>query len=165
MKSRSVIHFAVVAAAIMAVGAAAYSPRSEDETIKARRLEQNEAIAQGEFDRVASFWTEDVTLRRALGTQESGRDAYRKSFERSAALPNRIIYQRIPHSIEVSKHWPLAFETGKFEGRLGRLGAEPVVTGRYSAQWVKRGDTWLIRAEVYVALDGSGIGRDLAALP
>jgi hypothetical protein len=30
-----------------------------------------------------------------------------------------------------------------------------VVRGRYSAQWVKRGDHWLIRSELYVALSGS----------
>jgi hypothetical protein len=40
-----------------------------------------------------------------------------------------------------------------------------VIGGQYSAQWVKRGDRWLIRSEVFVALKGSGAGLQMKAVP
>jgi ketosteroid isomerase-like protein len=43
--------------------------------IRAARTAQNKAIAAGDLNLVASFWTDDVTVRRALGHPLSGRDA------------------------------------------------------------------------------------------
>ena len=40
-----------------------------------------------------------------------------------------------------------------WEGHLDTITGPVVIGGRYSAQWVKRGDRWLIRSEVFVALD------------
>jgi ketosteroid isomerase-like protein len=37
--------------------------------IRAARIAQNEAIASGDLDRAAGFWTDDVTVRRALGSR------------------------------------------------------------------------------------------------
>jgi ketosteroid isomerase-like protein len=125
--------------------------------IREARLEQNRAIAAGDVERAASFWTEDVSARRGLGAAVSGRDEYRKMLG-----PSPVIYERIPEKIEVSKRWPLAFESGIWVGRAS--GAE-IVRGRYSAQWVKRDGRWLIRSEVFVALTCKGTGCDSAAVP
>jgi hypothetical protein len=65
----------------------------------------------------------------------------------------------------VSPRWPLAFETGTWEGHLGTMAGPTVVGGRYSAQWVKRGGRWLIRSEVFVALTCAGVGCESAAVP
>ena len=70
-----------------------------------------------------------------------------------------------PASIQVSSVWPLAFETGQWEGHLGSEQGPSVIGGRYSAQWVRRGDRWLIRSEVFVALEGSGPGLQMKAAP
>ena len=48
---------------------------ADQQAVRAARTAQNKAIAAGDLDRVASFWTEDVTVRRALGQPLSGRDA------------------------------------------------------------------------------------------
>jgi hypothetical protein len=40
-----------------------------------------------------------------------------------------------------------------------------VIEGRYSAQWLKRADKWLIRSEVFVALTGTGPGLQMKAAP
>jgi hypothetical protein len=81
----------------------------ERTAIQAARVAQNKAIAAGDLDRAAGFWTEDVTVRRALG--------------------------------------------------------QPLAGCRYSAQWVKRGDQWLIRSEVFVALTCTSGGCESAAVP
>jgi len=76
-----------------------------------------------------------------------------------------IVYERIPTVIETSSTWPLAFETGIWKGHLGGVSGPTVIRGRYSAQWVKRSEQWLIRSEVFVALSGSGSGLQMKAAP
>jgi ketosteroid isomerase-like protein len=138
---------------------------ADQSAIQAARAAQNNAIAAGDLDRVASFWTEDVTVRRALGQPLSGRDAARQALELPAAPGSHLVYQRLTKDVEVSPKWPLAFETGTWEGHLGTITGPMAIGGRYSAQWVKRGDQWLIRSEVFVALTCSGVGCESAAVP
>ena len=139
---------------------------TEKAAIKQARLRQNAAIGRHDLDAIASYWTDDVTICRGLGVQLAGKAAYRKLFEEDTpAAPDVIVYQRHPTSIDVSSVWPLAFETGHWEGHLGNARGAVVVEGRYSAQWVKRADQWLIRSEVYVALAGAGSGLRMKAAP
>jgi ketosteroid isomerase-like protein len=129
--------------------------------IRPARVEQNRAIANHDGERAAQFWTDDVTLRRGLGHPVSGREAYARLIsDRSAPLS----YERTTTAVEVSTHWPLAFETGTWVARTAGS-SSPVITGRYSAQWVKRDGRWLIRSEVFVALTCSGSGCDAVAMP
>lgn len=146
------------------VGSAAGAP-DEAASIRAARVAQNRAIAAGDLDRIASFWTEDVTVRRALGQPLAGRAAAREALQPSGAAAARLVYQRLTQEIEVSPNWPLAFETGTWEGHQGSVSGPTTIGGRYSAQWVKRGEQWLIRSEVFVALTCSGAGCQSAAVP
>lgn len=118
---------------------------SDFDVIQQARLDQNEAIATGNADRAAQYWTDDVTLRRGLGAAVSGKEAYRSL----VAGENSYIYVRIPDEIEVSSDWPLAFESGTWTALRD---GNPAITGRYSAQWVKENEKWLIRSEIFVAL-------------
>ena len=133
--------------------------------VRAARTAQNQAIAAGDLDRAAAFWTDDVTVRRALGQSLSGREAARKALEPPAAPAVHLIYQRLTRDVDVSPKWPLAFETGTWEGHERTATGPVVIGGRYSAQWVKRDGRWLIRSEVFVALTCSGAGCDAVAVP
>ena len=115
---------------------------SDQDAVKTARLRQNEAIVKHQTDLIASFWTDDVTICRGLGIQMAGKAAYRKLFADDLGSPDEIIYQRLPQSIDVSAQWPLAFETGTWEGHLGKADGPVVIRGRYSAQWVKRDGRW-----------------------
>jgi len=137
------------------------APGPDERAIRTARLEQNDAIARKDPDRIASYWTDDVAIRRGLGPLVVGREGYRALFRDD---PD-VIYVRIPTSIEVSDHWPLAFETGEWTGRPGGATAPAVIRGRYSAQWVKRDGRWLIRAEVFVALGCDSVGCGWPAAP
>ena len=147
------------------VSPAAIANRADADSIRAARVAQNQAMADGDASRAAEFWTEDVTVRRGLGTPVNGRDAYRQLIESDVRNAARLVYERIPAEVEVSAHWPLAFETGLWRGRLGGASGPEVIGGRYSAQWVRRDDRWLIRSEVFVALHCQASGCDAAAVP
>ena len=100
-----------------------------------------------------------------MGQALSGRAAARQALEPPAAPKPRIVYQRLTDEVDASAQWPLAFETGHWEGHLATVAGPVVLTGRYSAQWVKRDGQWLIRSEVFVALGCSGIGCESKAVP
>ena len=155
---RSITFVAVILAAPMVAP-------GDQVAIRASRVAQNQAIASGDLDRAASFWTDDVTVRRALGQPLSGREAARKALEPPAAPASPLVYQRLTKEVDVSAKWPLAFESGIWEGHQRTLAGPVIIGGRYSAQWVKRGDRWLIRSEVFVALNCSGAGCEAAAVP
>jgi ketosteroid isomerase-like protein len=144
---------------------AASSQPVDERAIRDARAAQNRAIAEGDADRAATFWTEDVTIRRALGQDVRGRVAYRQLIAPAGNRDSTLVYQREPTSVEVSDHFPLAFETGAWVGHLGGVGGPAVIGGRYSAQWVKRDGSWLIRSEVFAALSCSGAGCRYVAVP
>jgi ketosteroid isomerase-like protein len=130
--------------------------RSRDAAaVRAARAAQNTAIAQHDLDRVASYWTDDVVIRSALGRVIQGRVGYRTVLGADTAT----LYRREPDRVDVSDNdrWPLAFESGTWTGRDPRSG-RPLLRGRYAAQWIKRDGRWLIRSEVFVALGCSGAG-------
>jgi len=137
----------------------------ERQAIREARHAQNQAIAAGDLDRAAGFWTEDVTVRRALGQPLNGKEAARQALQPPAPPASPLIYQRLTKEVDVSGKWPLAFETGTWEGHQRTLAGPVVIGGRYSAQWVKRDGRWLIRSEVFVALTCSGAGCDAVAVP
>jgi ketosteroid isomerase-like protein len=164
VKKRTPVHLMscglVLAAAITVSGSA----QSESTAIRAARSAQNRAIAAGDLDRVATFWTDDVTVRRALGAAVDGKQAARQALV-PPATGTHLVYQRLMRDIEVSAQWPLAFETGQWEGHQDSAAGPVVIGGRYSAQWVKRNGQWLIRSEVFVALTCRGAGCESPAVP
>jgi ketosteroid isomerase-like protein len=111
------------------------------------------------------FWTEDVTTRRALGQAIAGRSKYRDMLAAAGSGQRPLIYQRQALTVDVSDRWPLAYEEGRWSGHLGDANGQPVIAGRYAAQWVKRDGRWLIRSEVFVALTCEGPGCDYEAAP
>ena len=135
-------------------------PSREAAAVRAARAAQNTAIAAHDLDRVASFWTDDVVIRSALGRVIQGRGTYRSTLGADTAT----VYRRDPERVDVSNNegWPLAFESGTWTGKSPR--GQPLLRGRYAAQWIKRDGRWLIRSEVFVALgcSGTGCSRPLA---
>ena len=131
------------------------SAQDADElAIRSAREAQNQAIAAGQFDSVASFWVRDIAITAGLGATLQGRDLLRAAF----ASDSGIIYERVPTSVTVSTQWRLGWEEGTWTGRRSAAPAPPLIAGRYSAQWVNLNGRWLIRSELFVALSCSGMG-------
>lgn len=153
-----------VAAVAGSLSAERAAVRSADEAahVRATRAAQNDAIAARDMEKVAACWTDDVTITAGLGRLVQGRGEYRRALEAAPV----VIYERVPERVEVSSNdkWPLAFETGTWTATPADSGA-PNMRGRYAAHWVKAGDRWLIRAEVFVSLECSGPACERAAQP
>ena len=92
-----------------------------------------------------------MSVRAGLGSTITGREAYLRAFAGDSVMD----YERTPVEVVVSKRWPLAYESGTWVGRA-HANAATRISGRYSAQWVKANGRWLIRSEVFVALDCVG---------
>jgi ketosteroid isomerase-like protein len=143
------------------------TPKSQaEQAIRAARVAQNDAIARADFDEVQRFWTEDVTVRRALGEAVQGIADARRVLEQAAHAKPALVYERLSESVQVADHWPLAYEEGVWRAHLGAPsdGGELAASGRYAAQWVCRNGAWLIRSEVFVALMGSEYFRGVAVV-
>ena len=139
-------------------------PTPDAALIRAARKSQNAAMAAGDVERAATWWTDDVAIRRGLGAPVNGLAAYKAILERAPVSDTALVYDRKTTGVTVSDHWPLAFETGTWVARRGGKGAA-LITGQYSAQWVKRDGKWLIRGEVFVALTCGGSGCESKAVP
>lgn len=140
---------------------------SDEARIKESRRLQTQALARNDLDTVVKYWDPAITIRRALGHPVDGAQAARKLLE---PPPNQnpasaIVFQREATSVTVSENWPLAYEEGKWSGHVGTADSKPIFAGKYAAQWVKRDGVWLIRSEVFVAIDCADAGCKAAALP
>lgn len=150
-----------------AASAQAAGTAADEAAIKEARRLQTQALARNDLDTVVKHWDPAITIRRALGHPVDGAAAARKLLEPSGT-PNpatAIVYQREATSVSVSPNWPLAYEEGRWSGHVGSADAKPILSGKYAAQWVKRNGTWLIRSEVFVAIDCADAGCKAAALP
>ena len=149
--------------------AASQTAQASDETaIRLARSTQTKALAANDIDRVVSYWTSDITIRRALGQTLTGVAEARKVLEPANAAGSTappIIYQRESVSVQASSNWPLAYEEGRWSGHVGSVDTPAILGGRYSAQWVKRDGKWLIRSEVFVALTCAEAACKYAAVP
>jgi ketosteroid isomerase-like protein len=156
-RSLQLVAVAALAAVTTALVQSDRQASREAAAVRAARAAQNTAIAAGNLDRVASYWTDDVVIRSALGRVIQGSATYRSTLGADTAT----VYRREPDRVDVSDNdkWPLAFESGTWTGRSPR-GGPPLIRGRYAAQWIKRDGRWLIRGEVFVALGCSGTGCD-----
>jgi ketosteroid isomerase-like protein len=137
----------------------------DEQAVRAARRAQNKAIASGDVEHVAEFWTDDVEIRRGLGPLIVGRDAYRQLWIITGDPDSALVYQRESVTVTISSAWPLAYESGTWAGHLGGVNGPAVIGGNYAAQWVKREGRWLIRGEVFVALTCAGRGCAYAAAP
>jgi ketosteroid isomerase-like protein len=120
---------------------------SDTSAIRAARQDQNRAIRDRDLDRAATYWTPDIIVLAGLGARVRGIDSLKAAF----GADGRIVYERIPSDVRVSAGWPLAWETGTWTGKDRTSSDAILITGRYSAQWVRTDQGWKIRSELFVA--------------
>jgi hypothetical protein len=128
-----------------------YSEAQEAEIaqILAQRQASNQALRAYDDELNASFSTEDAFITTGAGTLIAGKEAL-SAYLKSQKGP-RMYWTRTPDEVIVNPENKLAWETGTWKGYMD-YSDEPVVGGKYSAQWTKSSGTWLIQSQLFVTL-------------
>lgn len=137
-----------------AVARTEQAPAGTDQVavIRAARLEQNAALRAGDIDRASFWWAPDILVLAGLGARVEGAGALRQAF----ASDRSVVYERLPDEIRISDGWPLAWEQGRWRGYDPAGADSAMITGRYSARWVRSELGWRIQSEHFVADRCSG---------
>jgi uncharacterized protein (TIGR02246 family) len=123
--------------------------QQDREQIRQLRATSNRAMKAYDHEKVLSFLTEDVLTTTGNGTLLSGKAALAEYIETSAG--SRVYFVRSPDQIQTGKE--RAWEQGTWKGYDPQRGPEPVVGGSYAAMWVKEGETWRIKSQLFVTLE------------
>ena len=114
------------------------------------RSSSNKALRAYDVEAELSFLTDNISITTGAGTQISGKENFK---EYLSAIPDKNMYWvRTPHEIEVNQDAGLAWESGTWKGYNPDTGNEPVVAGKYAAQWTKHSGGWKIKSELFVML-------------
>jgi len=125
--------------------------------IAATRAAFNQALADRDFDGIASALCEDCAL--VPGDDAalmSGRQAQLDAWKSLIAQAPDVRYVRAPMRIDVAEDGQLAAEAGRWSGDWSSEGFQVSYTGRYFAKWRREGEDWKIASEVFVTLKRSG---------
>lgn len=123
--------------------------QSEISQIRAQREASNQALKNLDEELNNTFHTEDILITTGAGTLISGK-ASLQAYIQNQSGP-KMYWIRTPEEILVNPETRLAWETGTWKGY--REGSnDPIVGGKYSAQWTKKSGTWLIQSQLFVTL-------------
>lgn len=122
---------------------------SDVDEIKSVRQASNQALRNYDEELNSTFLTEDVLITTGAGTLLSGK-AELMDYINNSTGP-KMYWVRTPSEIKVNPQTQLAWETGTWEGFYADS-SDPVVGGKYSAQWTKKSGIWLIQSQLFVTL-------------
>lgn len=126
-----------------------FGQQTEINQILAQREASNQALRNFDEDLNSTFLTEDILITTGAGTLLSGKAELMEYIKNSSGP--RMYWVRTPDEIKVNPETNLAWETGTWKGFVEGSMAS-VVGGKYSAQWIKKSDTWLIQSQLFVTL-------------
>ena len=117
------------------------------EWIKSLRSASNAAIAAHDIGKLSEFLLEDAVLVRGNSTQAVGKDRIMSEWKKLFTDNPKVLFIRTPTEIVISSSDTLAWETGTWKAEHSYSNG-----GNYSAMWKKRGSSWKLQAELFVAL-------------
>lgn len=117
--------------------------------ILAQREASNLALRAFDEELNATYSTENAFITTGAGTLLAGKEEL-SAYLKSQNGP-RMYWIRTPDEVLINQKTKLAWETGTWKGYY-ETSDKPVVGGKYSAQWTKASGTWLIKSQLFVAL-------------
>ncbi len=122
----------------------------DKQEILSQRKASNEALRNFNNELNATFSTEDSFITTGAGTLIAGKDELKQYL--AFLIGEKMYWIRTPDEVLVNSKTNLAWETGTWKGYYENS-EEPVVGGKYSAQWTKASGIWLIRSQLFVTLE------------
>jgi ketosteroid isomerase-like protein len=129
---------------------------SDEIQIRKNRLASNAAIEAHDTSGISKHWSPDILVLTSRNAQNIGRQQNAQAFANEFKARPTVVYVRTSDKVEVSLSTGMASETGTWVGRWKNDAESIVVGGTYYAKWIKSGDQWLIRAEIYTLLNCQG---------
>jgi len=128
--------------------------QSNEESIRAVREASNTALKALDEEANFKFLTDDVMITTGNGTLLSGKNEL-KAYIESAADADPMYWIRTPGEIIVNEERGLAWETGVWHGYSADDPEEenPIVQGKYAAQWILTSGEWKIQSQLFVTLN------------
>ncbi len=133
------------------IGIGAAYAQSDREQIITLRKASNAALKAFEHEQFLSYLTDDVHVTTGNGTLVQGKESLRKYI--AAAIGTKTYFVRTAHEILVNTDRGLAWETGIWKGYAASQDGQTLAEGKYSAMWTKESGKWLIKSELFVALE------------
>lgn len=146
------VFWAIVLSLVIVVTGALARAVDEADSIRASRLQSNEAIARHDVESIQSFLDEDYVITISTGSIERSRAEHGESFAAHFAEFPDVVYVRTPTDITISEAYPLAIEHGHWVGTRTTKNGKLESGGQYTAAWRKQDGIWRIYSEVFVAL-------------
>ena len=110
-------------------------------------MESNAYIARHDADGMAKSMTDDFVIVRGNSTYLNGKDTIINAWKELFIKNPKVIYVREPSEIIISDNDTLAWETGRWKAMNSYSKG-----GNYSAMWRKSGNSWKLKAELFVSL-------------
>ena len=136
----------------VAIGGIAAYANDDADTIRALRLQSNEAIRQHNVGAIGSYLHDDYVITISTGAIERSRDDHVRGFRQHFSEYPDVIYIRTPDKITLSEAYPLAIEQGTWVGRKTTENGKLENGGEYTAAWRRTDSGWSIYSELFVAL-------------
>jgi ketosteroid isomerase-like protein len=152
MRWRYLVSLAFIGCGLVSVRAA----ESDVGAILALRADSNAGLLAHDVDRVLSHTTDDFILIGGVSGGHVGKSVIRRYYIEGFAEPDLVTYIRTPDQVTISDAGDRAFESGKWQGIWRNPKTGSLMSGEYSAHWVKKNGVWLTLAEVYVTLHCAG---------
>lgn len=130
--------------------------QSDITTILALRADSNAGLLAHDIDRVLLHTTEDFILVGGTSGGHVGKSVIRRYYVDAFAKPDLVTYIRTPDQVTISDAGDHASERGIWQGVWRSSKGGSLMSGEYSAHWMKKDGAWLTLAEVYVTLHCSG---------
>lgn len=125
---------------------------SEAERVRNARAEYNDAIERHNVPAIVSFYDSEYQITTSLGDLSMDVDAEAEGWRQLIASRKDLLYVRSPESIEISRDYPLAAESGTWVGTWSTSEGAVRTGGHYSAMWRQVDGEWKVRSELFVAL-------------
>lgn len=119
---------------------------TDKEYIQKAREASNIAIVSQNEEGVVSHYMDDIIVISGEGGKHAGKKNLTKIWKQLFAQ-TVTLFERLPSEIVIAESGALAWETGVWKYKDGKMG------GNYAAMWCKTGNTWKTRSELFVSLD------------
>ncbi len=144
------IFFTILLLFLCKWGLSSQTDPTDEQQIRSIRQASNQALKSYETEEVLSFLTDDVLTTTGSGTLLCGKKALEDYISRGGQ--SKMYWIRETQEIQVNEKRKLAWELGNWKGYDPERSQEPIVHGKYSAQWTKESGNWKIRSQLFVTL-------------